>query len=70
MCYTADIGEDLFLMAVEHYTPKPTEKHCWEQEQYKYASKNASNVKYLAKPLNTILLIINFLKYNLFQKYL
>lgn len=70
MCYTADAGEDLFLMAVEHYTLNPTEQHCWEQEQYKYASKNASNVKYLAKPINATLLIINFLIYNIFQKHL
>lgn len=39
MCYTADVSEDLFLMAVEHYTLYPTEQHCWEREQYKYASK-------------------------------
>lgn len=70
MCYTADSGEDLLLIAVEHYTLNPIEQHCWEQEQYKLASKNASNVKNLAKPLNAVLLIIDFLIYNLFQKYL
>lgn len=70
MCYTADSGEDLFLTPVEHYTLNPIEQHCWEQEQYKYVSKNASNVKYLAKPLNAVLLIIDFQIYNRFQKYL
>lgn len=70
MCYTADVGEHLFLMAVEHYTLTLFNSTIENRNNTNNASKNASNGKYLVKPLDVMLLIINFLIYYNFQKYL